>query len=1425
MRLPLASSALICALALLACTSHRDPADDDTDAAPAVDAMEAAPDATPPDARPPEICDNDIEDDGDGWVDCDDSDCVAEPYCQPEMMCGDGVDEDLDGAADCADPDCVGVTPCLPEALCGDGADDDGDGAVDCADADCLAFCLTGCRDGDAMIALTGTALPSALSNTAPVTVNFPVSAQGWITGAAVRFSATHTFDGDLDVILRAPGNASLDLTSDNGGADDNYTGTVLTDRATVAITAGTAPFTGEFRPEQAFSTIAGAAVHGVWRLGFVDDAGGDNGSVEAANLYLCVCDGTAGCERGLACLDGDDNDGDGVVDCADPDCATLAQCVPESNCADHVDNDLDGAIDCIDDDCNGVGTCEHPEHSCGDGVDNDQDLLVDCADTNCFGTTLCLIEPSCDDGSDDDGDGRIDCADPGCLDHAGCAAGPEIACGDGIDNDGNGAIDCADTACAASIACTIACPAGTIRHAYTATDVPQTIADLSTANSTIAVGHTGLVVSTAVQVDVTHAYDEHVDLFLIAPGGPRELSTDNGGTGDNYTHTVFVDSAETAITAGAAPFTGAFRPEEPLAPLAGSPLGGAWTLRATDDTAGVAGTIAGFQLVICACDATTGDCELGAACHNGSDDDGDGLVDCAEPSCATDAACNPETNCNDHADDDSDGLIDCADPDCTAAPACTLEISCNNGLDDDGDGLIDCADPGCDGHDGCVVGPETACGDGIDNDGDGAIDCADSQCGATALCALACPTGAFRHAYRATDLPKAITDNATTSSVITVPDAGVLLATAIQVDLTHTFDGDVDLFLDAPGGTRELSTDNGDGNDNYTGTIFIDSAANPITGGTAPFTGLFRPEQPLSTLAGTALAGTWTLRAADDATTDTGTLTGFQVAVCACDPAAGNCEFGLSCRNGSDDDGDGLIDCADPNCAEDATCIPEAVCADHVDQDLDGLIDCADPDCNGHDGCEYGAELSCGDAADNDADGLVDCADADCSATLGCAAVPELDCHNGVDDDGDGTIDCLDFGCNGVDGCEHGGEVSCDDGFDNDGDGTLDCADADCAPRLICAIPSCPAGTHKVLSSAVGLPQAIPDNAPGAPLVSTIQRSGDGLVGAVAVQVSVAHVDDADVDLYLAAPGGTRELSTDNGGAGDDYNGTIFVDSAATAITAGTAPFTGRFRPEQPLAALSGTPSDGAWSLRAADDAGNGAGTLGGYSLLTCECELASGDCELGAACYDGLDGDGDGLVDCADPSCASNPACSVAEHVCNDGLDDDGDGLIDCADPTCQWLCTAIPSCPAGDRLLSYAAIELPKVIGTTSGIVLDSSVLIPVSGSIVTAAARFDAAHTYDGDLTIGITSPAGTVRDLSSGNGGGSDNYTGTIFVDTAATAITAGTAPFTGLYRPEQPLSALATQNVLGAWAVQVKDTAGGDGGSWNDFQLGVCVAP
>jgi len=64
---------------------------------------------------------------------------------------------------------------------------------------------------------------------------------------------------------------------------------------------------------------------------------------------------------------------------------------------------------------------------------------------------------------------------------------------------------------------------------------------------------------------------------------------------------------------------------------------------------------------------------------------------------------------------------------------------------------------------------------------------------------------------------------------------------------------------------------------------------------------------------------------------------------------------------------------------------------------------------------------------------------------------------------------------------------------------------------------------------------------------------------------------------------------------------------------------------------------------------------------------------CLLPESCADGVDNDLDGYIDCQDSECYGNPLCPLPE-VCGDGIDNDLDGYIDCADAECALS----PVCP---------------------------------------------------------------------------------------------------------------------------------------------------
>lgn len=126
------------------------------------------------------------------------------------------------------------------------------------------------------------------------------------------------------------------------------------------------------------------------------------------------------------------------------------------------------------------------------------------------------------------------------------------------------------------------------------------------------------------------------------------------------------------------------------------------------------------------------------------------------------------------------------------------------------------------------------------------------------------------------------------------------------------------------------------------------------------------------------------------------------------------------SCGDHRDEDGDGLVDCADADCAGAASCRPtgaseasDALCSDWIDNDRDGHTDCDDLDCEAPHvsvcrGSLPAAVVATAPPAPRDtrpAAGLDGAGDADGERA-------DETCTNGIDDDRDGRTDCADPGC-----------------------------------------------------------------------------------------------------------------------------------------------------------------------------------------------------------------------------------------------------------------------------------------------------------------------------------------------------------------------------------------------------------------------------
>lgn len=208
------------------------------------------------------------------------------------------------------------------------------------------------------------------------------------------------------------------------------------------------------------------------------------------------------------------------------------------------------------------------------------------------------------------------------------------------------------------------------------------------------------------------------------------------------------------------------------------------------------------------------------------------------------------------------------------------------------------------------------------------------------------------------------------------------------------------------------------------------------------------------------------------------------------------------NCSDGIDNDNDGMTDCEDWNCSEQAACVCQTVtslqgdasynfqigaddrhtlsCAysDNSDVALEWTapatgcytFDVGDTDTTlgFFSDCPYTEELACANGGTRlsgisanatyfvvlEADSntniplsvtrYCDNYDSDCT----CHDVDE-NCTDGIDNDGDGYVDCRDSSCYSSSSCV---ETSCTDGVDNDNNGYTDCEDSDCNGNPACA-------------------------------------------------------------------------------------------------------------------------------------------------------------------------------------------------------------------------------------------------------------------------------------------------------------------------------------------------------------------------------------
>jgi subtilisin-like proprotein convertase family protein len=168
--------------------------------------------------------------------------------------------------------------------------------------------------------------------------------------------------------------------------------------------------------------------------------------------------------------------------------------------------------------------------------------------------------------------------------------------------------------------------------------------------------------------------------------------------------------------------------------------------------------------------------------------------------------------------------------------------------------------------------------------------------------------------------------------------------------------------------------------------------------------------------------------------------------------------------------------------------------------------------------------------------------------------------------------------------------------------------------------------------------------------------------------------------------------------------------------------------------------------------------------------------------------------------------------------------------------WRVTAITNCgnlvsqtfsftTGGLTCGTLTSTNVPVFISSIGASTVTSTMNVSSSGNISSVkVVGLKFTHTYIGDLTISLKSPAGTSRILFENSCASTAYANMNINFDDAASSATIPCPPTGGITRrPKQSLSAFANQSITGAWILTTTDDYDDDGGSLDAWGLNFCI--
>lgn len=661
--------------------------------------------------------------------------------CNSEVgLCADQVDNDKDGKVDCDDSDCAQDSackkPCNPSAslACDASANGDTEGAGatnnvkswSCVWGDYSApeytYNFSPSCDGQAIITLKKVSLSTG--NFLDLFIGDGDKPCGWDNCLAYDWMSQDIAEVAIDV---AKGKKYLITVDGYSGAKGKYT------ISTKCICANEK---GQCADKK------------------------DNDGDGKTDCQDSDCASDPICQEQGNCNDKVDNDLDGQTDCFDIDCKGDPAC-PKSEtglCGDKFDNDFDELIDCIDPDCGDDPLCNKPcvpaksinctatdsastldpsatnnvySWSCislgqaywgpeytytfipnctgkatvslkkgtlqtgsfldlviGDGS-------VACGKQNCIASALMNLNGSaevtfdvvkdkkylvivdgyqgaagsftistkcdcglsekglCNDQIDNDNDTLVDCKDPDCKGDPACPSTEKGLCADLIDNDGDGLMDCNDEDCKDDPLCKEKPCISAKGIGCNATDSADTTGQGATSNVNSWSCESG-----------DYTAPEFTYTFTASCTGKAQITVVKGAEVEGFLDLFIGDGAKPCGK------NNCIASDWMVGDKAEVLIDVKKDSKYSVTIDGYEGAKGQFTLSI-KCDC--GDSEKGF-CADKIDNDNDGLVDCLDPDCKDDPLCkvvNEKGLCADKIDNDNDGFIDCLDSDCKDDPNC----------------------------------------------------------------------------------------------------------------------------------------------------------------------------------------------------------------------------------------------------------------------------------------------------------------------------------------------------------------------------------------------------------------------------------------------------------------------------------------------------------------------------------------------------------------------------------------------------------------------------------------------------------------------------------------------------------------------------------------------------------------------------------